>query len=114
MAWGGWFFVLYTIDPQEAGVLSLVLFYLTLFMAMVGTLAVIGVVYRRQRMSQVQLMIREVKIAFRHALMLSLALITSLILSAQGLLTWWNFLALFIGVGVAEYLCLLIQESKRT
>jgi Ca2+/Na+ antiporter len=114
IAWGGWVFVVFTINPEEAGALSLILFYVTLFMAMLGTLAVIGIVYRIRLLKRDQLMIREVRITFRHAIMLSLALICSLFLSAQGLLTWWNFLALFVGVGVVEYLFLLMQESRRT
>lgn len=113
VAWLGWLFVIFTIDPHEAGALSLVLFYLTLFVAMIGTLSVIGVAYRTRSAHRDHLLIREVKISFRHAIILSIAATTSLILAAQGLLTWWNFIALFVAVGVVEYLFLLMQESRR-
>ena len=114
LAWAGWVMVLFTIDPMESGITSLILFYLTLFVAMIGTLSVFGVLYRVRFLKRDQLLIREVRIAFRHAVMLSSVGIVSLALSAQGLLTWWNFLALFVGVGIIEYIFLLMQESRRS
>ncbi len=114
LAWAGWALVLFTTDPTEAGFTGLLLFYLTLFVAMVGTLSVFGVLYRVRFLKRDHLLTREVRIAFRHAIMLSTVGIASLALSAQGLLTWWNFLALFVGVGIVEYVFLLMQESRRS
>ena len=114
ISWAGWILVILTIDPNEAGALSLILFYLTFFVSLVGTLSVLGVVFRVRWRKSNELLSREVKISFRHAVMLSAVAIASLALAAFELLTWWNFLALFVGVGVVEYLFLLTQQGRRT
>ncbi|HEU0050831.1 MAG TPA: hypothetical protein VFQ60_02115 [Patescibacteria group bacterium] len=113
LAWASWIYVIFAVDPTEAGIMSRILFYLTFCLALVGTLSVLGVLYRVKWAKKDQLLIREVRIAFRHAIMLSLAAIISLMLAAKDLLTWWNFLALFVGIGLIEYLFLLMQESRR-
>jgi len=114
IAWAGWLFVVITIDPNEAGILSLILFYITLFVSLMGSLAILGIIFRVRWRKSNELLTREVKISFRHAVMLSAVGIVSLLLASLDLLTWWNFLALFIGVGVVEYLFLLSQQGRRT
>lgn len=113
IAWIGWVFVLWRIDPQEADVLGLALFYLTLFVALVGTLATIGILYRIKFLKRKDLLSREVKISFRHGVMMSLVGVIALALSAQELLFWWNFLALIVLVAAIEYGFLLVNESRR-
>lgn len=113
LAWMGWMLVLNTIDQQETGLPGLGLFYLTLFVSLVGTLATLGVLYRVRMLKQHQLLSREVKISFRHGVMLSLVAVISLALSAQSLLFWWNFIALIIFVAAIEYGFLLVNESRR-
>ncbi|HBB37704.1 MAG: hypothetical protein UV82_C0013G0078 [Candidatus Magasanikbacteria bacterium GW2011_GWD2_43_18] len=39
MCWSGWGVVLWNIDPYEAGVLSFLFFYITLFLALTGTIS---------------------------------------------------------------------------
>ena len=113
LAWIGWLLVLFNIDQQEAGFLGLALFYLTLFVALIGTLATVGVLYRVKLLKRKELLSREVKISFRHGVMLSLVAVISLALSAQALLFWWNFIALIILVSAIEYGFLLVHESRR-
>ena len=113
LAWIGWGFVLFTIDPQEAGFLGLALFYLTLFVACIGVLATVGVLYRIKFLKRKELLSREVKISFRHGVMVSLVGVIALALSAQGLLFWWNFIALIVLVAAIEYGFLLVNESRR-
>ncbi len=113
LAWMGWVLVLFRIDPQESGLPGLALFYLTLFVSLVGTLATFGVLYRVHLLKRRELLSREVKISFRHGVMLSLVAVISLALSAQALLFWWNFLALIIFVAAIEYGFLLVNESRR-
>ncbi len=111
-SWAAWIYVLIGINPEEAGALSFFLFYLTLFLALVGTLSVLGVIFRARKAEQA-LLFREVRIAFRHAVILSSATILALFLASQDLLTWWNFIAIFVGIGVVEYLFLILQENRR-
>ncbi len=46
LAWGSWIYVLFQVDPHETGLMGFVLFYVTLFASLVGTMAILGSVYR--------------------------------------------------------------------
>lgn len=113
VAWAAWVLVLFRVDPSESGALGLFLFYVTLFGGLVGTVAVGGVLYRVLVLKRHQLVMREARISFRHALMLSFVAVGSLALSAQALLTWWNVLGLCLSVGVIEYIFVSMEESRR-
>jgi hypothetical protein len=114
VAWGGWGFVVWSVDPKETGVLGLILFYITLLSALIGTLTVFGVWYRVRRAKMASIVSREVRISVRHAVMLSCVAVVSLALAAKDLLAWWNTLGMFVLVGVIEYIFLLVQDSRRT
>lgn len=114
LAWGGWALVIYRVDPVEAGLAAFVLFYATLLVALAGTLTILGLVYRVGLMKRRDVLSREVRIAVRHAILLSTVAVVTLALSAQGTLRWWSLLGLFVAAGIIEYLSLLIQESRRS
>ena len=113
LAWGTWVYVLVQVDPQEAGLIWFALFYVTLFASAVGTLAIFGSLYRIVLRKRRHLVAREVRIAFRHAVMVSAAAMVALVLSTQNLLSWVTLAFLFGTVGLLEYLFLLVQESRR-
>jgi len=114
IAWGGWVYVLFMIDPSEAGWLGLALFYITLFAALIGTFAVSGALYRVLILRRKEVVSREVRITFRHAVMVSLIGIVSLALSAKDLLQTWMLVGMIVVAGVIEYISLLMQESRRS
>jgi hypothetical protein len=114
LAWLSWVFVLFRIDPTEAGFASIILFYSTLFLAFVGSFATLGTLFRSRIQKGGQVLSRDVRIAFRHAVLVSMAGLLCLFLAAEHLLTWWNFLGLFIAVGCLEYVFLVVQEGKRS
>jgi len=113
LAWLGWTLVILNIDPNEAGASGVILFYVTLFVSFVGTLALAGTLYRVRKPERRELASREVRISFRHAIMLSSVAIVSLLLASHGLLYWWNLLGLIALTGVIEYGFLLVGESRR-
>lgn len=113
IAWGSWVYVLFQVDPHEAGLMGFVLFYVTLFASLVGTLAILGSIYRVVLRKRQHLVTREVRISFRHGMMVSAAAIVALILSTQNLLSWITLVLLFGAVGLLEYLFLLVQENHR-
>ena len=113
LAWGSWIYVLFQVDPHETGLMGFVLFYVTLFASLVGTMAILGSVYRVVLRKRQQLITREVRISFRHAMMVSAGAVVTLILSTQDLLSWITLLLLFMAIGLLEYLFLLVQESHR-
>ncbi|MFA6429085.1 MAG: hypothetical protein WCV84_01135 [Patescibacteria group bacterium] len=113
VAWFGWGFVVSRIDPDEAGIIGLLIFYITLFAALIGTFAVGGAMYRVILRGRSEVVFREVRITFRHAVMVSFVGLVSLALSAKDWLSGWVLLGLVVGVGMVEYLFLLVQESHR-
>ncbi len=113
VAWSGWALVLLRINPKEAGLLGLTSFYVTLFMGMVGLLTLVELLINVHLMKKRELLIREVKMAFRRAVLLALICVLSLIFSSVGKFSWW-ILLVFIAVAAAiEYIFMLISHSRR-
>lgn len=114
LSWGAWVLVLNTTNPQEAGTAGFLVFYFTLLLSLVGTLTLFGTAYRVLFLRREGVMAREVRIAFRHAVLLSISAIVALVLSAQGWLTWWALLLLLVAMSVVEYVFLLREEGRRS
>ena len=114
LSWGAWVLVLNTTNPQEAGTGGFIVFYLTLCMALLGTLTLFGTAYRVLFLRREGVMAREVRIAFRHAVLLSLAAIGALVFSAQGWLHWWVLVLLLVLLSIIEYIFLLREEGRRS
>lgn len=113
IAWAAWFIVLYNVNPLETGIFGFVLFYITLVTGMIGSLSLIGVFYRVVLLRRRDVISREVKVSFRHALLLSFVGVSALVLSSQGLLHWWVLFVLILVASMFEYASLLIQQSRR-
>jgi len=113
VAWLGWSVVVWSVDPQQAGVLGFGMFFLTLLMGLIGTITLFGLLVRLVIMKRRELIIREVKTSFRHAVLLSAVSTVSLIFSAQGWLSWWVLIVFIAVAGVLEYVSLIIQHSRR-
>jgi len=113
VAWLGWSVVVWSVDPQQAGGLGFGMFFLTLLMSLIGTITLFGLLVRLVIMKRRELIIREVKTSFRHAVLLSAVSTVSLIFSAQGWLSWWVLIVFIAVAGVLEYVSLIIQHSRR-
>ena len=110
IAWIAWLLVIFRMNQEETGILGLLLFYLTLFIACMGTFSVLGTFYRIKTKPQ-PLMSRETKTAVRHGILLSLLAVLTLLLSAHELLFWWNFFGLIILIGCIEYFFITLHSS---
>lgn len=109
-AWG---VIVWNTDPFETGFAGFFMFYLTLFMVLVGSLTILGSIYRVHVLKRKDVLIREVKISFRHAIALSFAGIAALALSASGRLHWWSLLILIAVLTIVEYVFLVKEEARR-
>jgi hypothetical protein len=112
-AWAAWLIVLCNVNPAETGIFGFVLFYITLVTGMIGSLSLVGVFYRVVLLKRRDVVSREVKVSFRHALLLSAVAVSSLALSSQGLLHWWVLLVLILVASMFEYASLLVQQARR-
>lgn len=110
LCWGGWLMVLLFISPQSTGLFGFALFYLSLFFALVGTLALIGYLFRwlfTRRYSRSD----EVTISFRQAIFFAIVVSGAFFLQGNRLLTWLNALLLVILVTVIEFLFISLKRG---
>ena len=110
MCWGGWLMVISFINPQTAGFFGLVLFYLSLFFALVGILALAGYLFRwlfTRRYSKSE----EVTISFRQAIFFAMVVSGAFFLQGNRLLTWLNALLLVVLVTVIEFLFISLKRN---
>lgn len=111
VCWGIFLFVASLVDPTTTNWLGFLLFYLALFMSLVGTIALAGFVIRFVALKK-ELAFNLVKIAFRQSFLFSLFIIIILVLKAQHLFNWLN-LSLLVLVFVILELFLISYKNNR-
>ena len=112
-AWAGLGVIFLNTSPDDGGVGVLLIFYLTLFAALVGMLTLLGVLFRVYVAGRKDVVQREVRIAFRHSVLLSLTGVTALVFSTQGYLKWWVLVLILLVVSIVEYIFLLKESAHR-
>lgn len=115
LAWGAWGFVILNVQPGVSGITGLGLFYTTLCVSLIGSLTLIGLFVRLllSRSRANGLAFRDVRISFRHAVLLSTVAVLALICSSEGWLYWWTWLALLASAMALEGVALLLQSGRR-
>lgn len=99
LCWVAFVVVLSGVDPTGASMLEFLFFYASLFLGLLGTFSVFGFLLRRLFLKDDDVLFRHVRHTFRQSLIISLVIIFLLILTAQNLLTWWNFpLPIILGI----------------
>ncbi len=110
-AWIAWVIVINAIDPVRAGVLGFILFFVTLAIALIGSLSILGIgirVWLRPEGS----IARQTSRSVRHAVLLTLLFSLSLLLASNGLLRWWIVLLTVFTITLAE-LAFITHEKVR-
>jgi hypothetical protein len=111
LSWGAWLLVLFFIDPLEAGLIGLTIFYLSLFFAAAGTLSIIGF-YVRRFLLQRQIVFRSVVNAFRQGILFAILIVGALYLQSLELLTWWNLVLFVLALTVLEVFFISHQTRR--
>ena len=109
--WLGWWWTVISIDPYGTNWLGMTLFYLTLFLSLVGTLTLAGVFFRRRRMADAVLY-QLVIISSRQSLLLALFFTALLFLQSQRMLHLWNGFLLIVVLFITEFLY-VYKDHKR-
>jgi len=107
--WLAWLIVLYFINPQEAGIVGFLLFYCSLFVALVGTFSLLGF-FLRVWFSRQEVIFKHLGISTRQSLWFSLLMVGVLIMQGAGYMRWWSVGLLVLLLIVLEFFFL----SKRT
>jgi len=109
LAWGAWFLILNTVPPASAGILGEVFFFSSLFLAILGTLTIVGILGRKKNSEKIPSF--YVTPAFRQGFILALAVVGTLLLQRFQYLRWWNILLLG---GSLLMLDLALTKRRRT
>lgn len=110
---GAWVAILLNVNPNEANILGFALFYLTLFVGLVGLLTLSGLLYRLGIRGRTEMVLQEVQISIRHAVLLSFVCIVSLFTSAHQWFHWWFILVFIVLASLMEYVGLQMQHRHR-
>ena len=105
-------YIVFTVNPETTNGAGFLLFYLSLFLSIIGLAAIIGFVVRFIFLRH-ELAIDKVKISFRQAFFFAFFIVISLWLLARGQLSWFNVLILIIGLSVLEFFLLSYGKAKR-
>jgi len=108
--WLIWIFIVWTINPKVTNWIGFLLFYMSLFLALTGTAAIVGFAIRFVVMKK-ELAYRLVKEAFRQSFLFSGLIIISLMLLSKGWFSWFNLILLIIGLSALEYFLLSYQKK---
>ncbi len=101
VCWGIFFFTASLIDPTITNWFGLSLFYLALFLALSGTIAIFGFVFRFFALKK-ELAFNLVKKSFHQSFVFSLFIVILLVLKSNGLFNWLNLALLIIIFIVGE------------
>ncbi len=90
LCWATWWIVVLNIDPFQDTGLGLSFFYISLFLALLGTISVLAFLIRKT-FSKIELpMFKFVQKSFKDSLFFSALLIIFLYLQGANYLRWWN------------------------
>lgn len=109
VCWLGFSFVIWTINPEETSWLGFLLFYLSLFLAIVGTASLIGFIIRFVGLKQ-NIAFRSVRDAFRQSFLLAFLITAILFLLSKNLFSWLNVFFLVIGLSIFEFFLVNYQR----
>jgi hypothetical protein len=112
IAWVGFFTIIFNFDPQEANWIIFILFYLSLFLAVSGTLSIIGFFARILLLRKRSILRYLATESFRQATIVAAALVVTLILQSVRILTWWNMALLILAAAALEFLILLFKKNQ--
>jgi hypothetical protein len=110
VCWSIFFFVADIINPFSTNWLGFLLFYTSLFIALVGLSTLVGFLFRFVILKK-GLAFNLVKLSFRQSFLFSLFLVSALFLQANSLLTWLNLLFLILIFSVLEIFLLSRKKS---
>ncbi len=96
LCWIAWTSVIYSFDPFASGIIGISFFYTSLFLALLGTVSVVGFFIRWLLIKQDDIVFRHVRRTFRQAIIAASLTILTLLLLHAGLLRWWNSLLLIL------------------
>jgi hypothetical protein len=111
VCWGIFAGVVMNVNPNATNWPGFVLFYVSLFLALLGTSAILGFLLRFAVFRQ-ELAFRAVSEAFRQSFLFAFLAIAALFLLANHLFTWLNIALLVAALALIEFFLIAYERSK--
>lgn len=105
VCWGAVGAILYAVNPFTGDASNIFLLYMSLALALVGSLALVGILVRKFLFREEPHFV-QVAVAFRQSIFFALLVVSILALSHAELLRWWLIPILIAFFTVIEYLLL--------
>lgn len=106
ICWIAWTLVIRSTDPTTAPWFIFFFFYASLFLALVGTFALLGFLWRIWQHREVVVLLRHVRKTFRQGIFFAMLVTGSVYLKAQDWLSWWSILLFIFVLVIVESLFL--------
>jgi hypothetical protein len=90
LCWTSWAFVIVNIDPDQSNITGFIFFYLSLFLALVGTISILAFLTNRYFSKELLPIFRYVQRSFRFSIVISGVLVLLLFLQGIRVLNIWN------------------------
>lgn len=110
ICWLSFGVVVYFVDPTLTNWFGFLIFYLSLFLSLVGSLSLLGFIVRFI-VNKNEFAFKQVITAFRQSILFAFLVSAALFLQSYRLVSWWNFLILIILLTVIEFL-FIARENK--
>jgi len=101
LGWIALFIVIYRLDPYTSAALAVPFFLIALFLALTGSLTLIGF-YSRVWFRSGEIYQQHIHIALREGLLISLAVCVALVFQILRILTWWDAILITAAIGLVE------------
>lgn len=111
ICWGAFVFILRTVDPIITNWLGFSLFYISLFLALSGTAAIVGFLIRFVGLKR-EMVPFSVKTAFRQSFLFAFLILAILFLFAHNWFTWLNLFLLVVGLSLLEFFLISHNNSN--
>lgn len=98
---GFFILILFNIDPFDSDLLSISMFFISLFVFITGILTLIGF-YFRVKISNNEIFFANFKPSLRQAILVSLVIVGILVLNTLRVLTWWDALMFTLSIFLIE------------
>lgn len=112
ICWGGFIFVLETVNPETTNWVGFFLFYSSLFLSLSGTASLFGFIARFLVLRRA-LAVYAVRVAFRQSFFFSFLAVAILFLLSRNLFTWLNLFFLVIGLSLLEFFLLSCGRAAK-
>jgi hypothetical protein len=101
LGWIALVIVIFRLDPFSSTALAIPFFFAALFLALTGTLTLLGF-YGRVWFRRGEIYLQHISIALRQAALLSVAIEVAFAFQILRILTWWDGVLIAVAIGLVE------------